>query len=240
MPNAYNCSHQLAMPLLASIVGLTVMGCAKTPSAEDRVLQLLVEDAPYHAVSPELFAELGWDLPDGGETVKQLADAAPGGAFDPRALESIPADTLGYTADWQEVRFAVYGLDWDIGGLHLVPRVATRGLPTVVIINGGAANWYEFFIGPTNRAGLGQYLAQRVPVLLVTIPGNYRHGGWSETDFGKRIPAYLLDRDVPAEEASVRNAIYTFRVVTAGVKALLDAVVPGPVVVIGHSTGGEV
>jgi pimeloyl-ACP methyl ester carboxylesterase len=225
----------------AAIVGLLITGCSSpVPSAEDRVIELLASEAPYHLVPEALFAELGWDLPDGGETVRQLADAAAGGAFDPRALESVRTETLGYSARWHEVRFNTYGFDWDIGGLHLVPAAADAGLPTMVIINGGAANWYEFFLGPKNHAGLGQYLAQKIPVLLVTIPGNYRHGGWAEPDLGERIPGYLLDQDVSPEEARVRNAVYTFRVVSDGVKALLDQVIDGPLVIIGHSTGGEV
>ena len=213
---------------------------ADSVPAEQQVLEMLASERPYHQVDAELSEQLGWNLPDGGDTVRALADAAPGGAFDPRALEAATADTLGYSARWHEVRFRAYGLDWDIGGLHLQPRQAEPGLPTMVIINGGAANWYEFFIGPKNGPGLGQYLAQRVPVLLVTIPGNYRHGGWTDENVGERIPGYLLDRDVPASEAKIRNAIYTFRVVTDGVEALVNEAVDGPAVLIGHSTGGEV
>ncbi len=216
------------------------MSCSQAPSAEDRVVALLADDAPYHLVSEELFEDLGWELPDGGAAVTQLANAAPGSAIDPRDLESISPKTLGYTARWHEVRFNTYGLDWDISGLQLTPRDPLPDLPTMVIINGGAANWYEFFVDPKNRPGLGQYLAQRVPVLLLSIPGNYRHGGWTELDFGERIPGYLLDRDVSVEEVKIRNAVYTFRVVTDGVKAILEAVVPGPAVIIGHSTGGEI
>lgn len=227
-------------PETAADAPATTTQAVHDASPEAQVIELLASDRPFHEVSAELFAELGWDLPDAGDTVRQLADAAPGGAFDPRELAELPADTLGYDASWHEIRFETYGLDWDIGGLHLVPVDAEPGLPTVVIINGGAANWYEFFIGPKNDPGLGQYLAQQVPVLLVTIPGNYRHGGWTEEDLGKRIPGYLLDRDVSAEEARIRNAIYTFRVVTDGVEALVNAVVDGPAVLVGHSTGGEV
>jgi hypothetical protein len=225
---------------VATIFSMVLISCSPAPSPEDQVLELLAKDAPYHLVPETLFAELGWELPDEGETVRRLADAAPGSAFDPRALESVGAETLGYSARWHEVRFNTYGMDWDIGGLHLVPAAAEAGLPTLVIINGGAANWYEFFIGPKNDAGLGQYLAQKIPVLLITIPGNYRHGGWTNADLGERIPGYLLDRDVSPEDAKRRNAVYTFRVVTDGVKALLDQVVDGPLLMIGHSTGGEV
>ena len=223
--------------LLATLPLETVL--AQT-SAEDEVVGLLAQEAPFHVVPPQLFETLGWDLPDGGASVKALADATPGGALDPRDLESIPAATLGYHASWHEVRFRVYGLDWDISGLHLMPENPQAGLPTMVIINGGAANWYEFFLDPLNRAGLGQYLAQKVPVLLVTIPGNFRHGGWAQNEFDKRIPGYLLDQDVSPEEAAIRNSIYTFRVVTEGVKAIVTEKVQGPAVIIGHSTGGEV
>ena len=232
--------NQGSQLILAMAVCLTIVGCSEAPSSEDRVVSLLAEDAPYHLVAEELFETLGWDLPDRGSAVTKLANSAPGGALDPRDLESIAATALGYTAHWHEVRFNTYGLDWDISGLQLTPENALPGLPTMVIINGGAANWYEFFIGPKNEPGLAQYLAQRVPVLLLSIPGNYRHGGWSESDFGERIPGYLLDRDISVEESKVRNAVYTFRVVTDGVMAILDEVVPGSIVVIGHSTGGEV
>jgi len=205
-----------------------------------QVLRMLQQDQAYHAVSPELFEQLGWDLPDEGSRVKGLADATPGGALDPRKLESLPADQLGYQAKWHEVRYKLYGLDWDIPGLHLIPNDPLPGMPTLVIVHGGSANWYEFFLDPLNRPGLGQYLAQKIPVLLVTIPGNYRHGGWSETDYSKRIPGYLLDRDVSAEELRIRNAVYTFRVVTEGVKTLVQTVITGPVILVGHSTGGEI
>jgi len=232
-----NLLHIVFVALLATLIA-TESHTAST--AEDVVVAMLMEARPYHTISAELFEELGWNLPDGGNTVKALADATPGGALDPRQLESLAADKLGYQATWHEERYQVYGLDWDIPGLHLVPEDPLPGLPTMVIINGGAANWYEFYLDPLNRAGLGQYLAQRIPVLLLSIPGNYRHGGWLENEFDKRIPGYLLDRDVSPQEAAIRNAVYTFRVVSEGVKAIVEKVVHGPAVIIGHSTGGEV
>lgn len=231
-----NILRTLGALLLLTLPG----GCRQTMSAGDRMLALLDDEKPVHVVDEVLFAELGWDLPDSGTTVKRLADAAPGGAFDPRALEAIPSQTLGYQASWHEIRFDVYGLHWDIGALLLEPERPIGGLPTMVIVNGGAANWYEFFVDPLNGPGLGQYLSQRVPVLLVTIPGNYRHGGWAGSDFGARIPAYLLDRDIGAEEAAIRNAVYTFRVVAEGVARCVEEIVAGPAVIVGHSTGGEI
>ena len=232
-------------PLIRLAALLTVLSVAapfalSQEPGQAEILQMLQQDRPFHSVSPDLFERLGWDLPDDGSHVKALADAAPGSAPDPRQLEGLPADQLGYQAKWHEVRYRFYGLDWDIPGLHLTPNNPLPGMPTLVIIHGGSGNWYEFFLDSLNRPGLGQYLAQRIPVLLVTIPGNYRHGGWRETDYASRIPGYLLDRDVAAEELRVRNAVYTFRLVTEGVKTLVETVTTGPVIVMGHSTGGEI
>src|SRR3989442_6254824 len=144
------------------------------------IMDLLEKPDPFVTVSPELFRELGKSLalPDAGRTVKELADKGPGGAFDPRDLERIPPATLGYRAKWAVVRYPYYGLDWDITGLRLESlEPKAEALPRIVIINGGSANWYEFFVDPLNRPGLGQYLAQRANVLIVTIPGNFKYGG---------------------------------------------------------------
>lgn len=209
--------------------------------AEARVLALL-QDAPLVATVPaDLFEQLGWDLPDGGATVKALADAAPGGAFDPRALEEarIHLRRLGYSARWHVVRYRHYGLDWDITGLLLTPARPSAGLPTVAFINGGSANWYEFFVTPLNGPAVGQYLAQRVPVLLISIPGNYRSGGWDEPP-AVRKPAYLIDRELGADETKLRNAIYTFTLVVEGVRQLVERATRGPLLIAGHSTGGEI
>ncbi len=222
------------------VLSLGVQGPLAQGSAEDQIRNLLQEDRPHHWIPGEIFDKLGWDLPDGGSQVKSLADEASGGAFDPRKLESLPADQLGYHPSWHEVRFNVYGLDWEIGGLHLVPNQPLTGFPTLVIIHGGSANWYEFFLDPFNRPGLGQYLAQKIPVLLLTIPGNYKHGGWTERSYGDRIPGYLLHQEISAGEAKIRNAVFTFRVVMEGVEQIIEKATKGPVVVVGHSTGGEI
>lgn len=209
-------------------------------AAEEQILGMLRQPQPYTTVPAGLFGRLGWDLPDGGAAVKALADAAPGSAFDPRNLERLPAAALGYKASWHVVRYRDYNLDWDITGLKLTPEHPVAGMPTLVIVHGGAANWYEFFVDPLNRPGLGQYLAQKIPVLLVTIPGNFRYGGWAGDDLAARVPAYVLDRDIGPAELRIRNAVFTFRVVADGVKKLVETVTTGPVVITGHSTGGEI
>jgi len=204
-----------------------------------QVEELLSHDRSHAALAAPIFETLGWDLPDAGRTVTAIADAAPGGAFDPRQLEKARAADLGYAARWHVVRYRYYGLDWDITGLQLTPNTPEPGLPTLAIIHGGSANWYEFFLDPLNRAGLAQYLAQRLPVVLITIPGNYTDGGWTESNFADRIPGYVLGRRIPPEEARVRHAVFTFQLIAEGVRRLLEQTTSGPLLILGHSTGGE-
>ncbi len=87
-----------------SLLFLLALGGCSSPvegpvaSAEEQLLELIGEDHPYSMVSTELFEQLGWDLPDGGSLVKELAESTPGGAVDPKALEALPAEELGYHA----------------------------------------------------------------------------------------------------------------------------------------------
>jgi hypothetical protein len=208
--------------------------------ADRKIAELLSQDRDHSVLAGDVFDTFGWELPDGGRHVKALADAAPGGAFDPRQLERLAPADLGYRAAWRVVRYKQYGLDWDITGLQLTPVKAEPGLPTLAIVHGGSANWYEFFLDPLNRPGLGQFLAQRMPVVLITIPGNYADGGWTENRFDERIPGYVLDRKISADEARVRNAVFTFKVITEGVRRLLEQTTTGPLLILGHSTGGEI
>lgn len=207
--------------------------------AAQNVPDLLSQDRDYAVLPGRTFETLGWDLPDLGRTVKAIADAAPGGAFDPKQLERARAADLGYRAAWHILRYSYYGLDWDITGLQLTPSKPEPGLPTLAIIHGGSANWYEFFLDPLNRPGLGQYLAQRMPVTLITIPGNYADGGWTEAAFDERVPGYVLGRTIGREEAKVRNAAFTFKLAAEGVQRLLEQTTKGPLLILGHSTGGE-
>lgn len=217
------------------------LACLALPlAAADKVAERLSQKAPHPTLPAEEFATLGWELADQGRNVKALADAAPGSAFDPRALEKLRPDQLGYKAKFHVVRYSRYGFDWDITGLELQPRKPAQGLPTIVIIHGGSANWYEFFLDPENGPGLGQYLAQRLPVVLVTIPGNYRDQGWTEKQpYDERIPGYVLDAKPTKAEADKRNASFTFALVMDGLQRLIEKATSGPLLVIGHSTGGE-
>lgn len=223
---------RLIVPLAAALV----LGAGP---ADQQVAELLSQDRGYSALASQAFETLGWDLPDGGRTVKALADASPGGAVDPKELERARSVDVGYRATWHVLRYAYYGLDWHITGLQLTPNTPDPGLPTLAIIHGGSANWYEFFVDPLNGPGLAQYLAQRMPVILITIPGNYAAGGWTEATFDSRVPGYVLGRTISPAEAQVRNAVFTFKLAAEGVRRLLERTTTGPLVILGHSTGGE-
>jgi len=160
----------------------------------------------------------GFDLPDGGRSIARLAEQAPGGAFDPRDVAKLPAQQLGYKADWVVERFRRYNLEWDIAGLRLESlEPEAKNYPWFIVMNGGAANLYEFLVDLKNRPGWAQYLAQKLNVMIVTIPGNFKYGGWEQPIAdAKRQPAYLLDRDLSMDEYEVRNAIYTNSLIMQG------------------------
>jgi hypothetical protein len=233
-------------PALALALALvsTGAGMAQTPNLEQKIWTLLDDSkAPYVSLSEPDFRALGanLNLPDGGSAVTRLAEQAPGGAFDPRDVAKLPPQQLGYKADWVVERFRRYNLDWDITGLRLESLdPEAKNYPWFIIMNGGAANFYEFFVDLKNRPGWAQYLAQKLNVMIVTIPGNFKYGGWEQPipDL-KRQPAYLLDRELSMDEYEVRNVIFTNSLIMQGLKALITKHTSGDILLIGHSTSGE-
>jgi hypothetical protein len=229
-----------------ALAGLLTTGfaMAQTESPEKKIWTLLDDPkATYVSLGESAFRALGegFDLPDGGEAVTALANTAPGGAFDPRDVAKIPPSRVGYKAEWVVERYWRYNLDWDITGLKLesLDPDATR-YPWFIIMNGGAANLYEFFVDLKNRPGWAQYLAQKLNVMIVTIPGNFKYGGWEEPIADvRRQPAYLLDRALSMDEYEVRNAIYTNVLILQGLKQLVMKNTAGDILLVGHSTSGE-
>lgn len=209
-----------------------------TVQAETPLPELLDQNRPYVQLPAQSLKELGWSLPDGGATVSELARRTPGSTLDPERLEDLSPEQLGYQARWLVHRYTYYGLEWDITALSLVPVKADTKLPTLAIIHGGSANWYEFFLDPLSRPGLAQYLAQKVPVLLITIPGNYKSAGWQQPP-EERHPQYLQNEPLTPKQIRVRNSIFTFRLIAEGIRQLLEQYTEGPLLVVGHSTGGE-
>ena len=213
-------------------------------AVEEKIWKLL-DDGKSTFVSlptPE-FMSLGegFDLPDGGKSVTDLALRAPGGAFDPRDVAKISPEKLGYRAEWVVERYKHYNLDWDITGLKLTSlNPDAKHYPWFIIMNGGAANFYEFFVDLKNRPGWAQFLAQKLNVMIVTIPGNFKYGGWEQPiESLNRQPQYLLDKDLPMKENEVRNVLVNNQVVMQGLKSLILKNTQGDILLIGHSTSGE-
>ncbi len=227
-----------------TLSGLLATRAFANVTVEKKIWTLLDDPkSTYVSLGTDDFMSLGdgFELPDGGKTVTDLALKAPGGAFDPRDVAKIPATTLGYKADWIVERYKHYNLDWDITGLRLTSNdPAAKKYPWLIIMNGGAANVYEFYVDLKNRPGWGQFLAQKLNVMIVTIPGNFKYGGWDEPITSeKRQPAYLLDRDLTMDEYEVRNCLLTNVNVMKGLKQLLMKNTTGDLLLIGHSTSGE-
>ena len=87
-----------ALGLLLTIVsnGGTM---AQTHTREQKIWSLLDDSkAAYVSLGEAEFRALGADfeLPDGGRSITQLAEQAPGGAFDPRDVAKLAPQQLGY------------------------------------------------------------------------------------------------------------------------------------------------
>ena len=156
--------------LLGIISNGGTMAQAQTP--EQKIWTLLDDpEAAYVSLGEAEFRALGagFDLPDGGRSITRLAEQTPGGAFDPRDVAKLPPQQLGYKADWVVERFRRYNLEWDIAGLRLESLdPEAKNYPWFIVMNGGAANFYEFFVDLKNRPGWTQYLAQKLNVKIVT------------------------------------------------------------------------
>jgi len=220
---------------------LPPQGVSSSTSDTKPVWQALGLDQSYAYLSEEDFMAHGQmlALPDGGTSLINLAEASPGGAFDPREAEQISPEKLGYDAEWFVERYPFYELDWDITGLRLKSlNPMADQYPWLIIINGGSVNFYDYLMAPINQPGWAQYLAQVMNVMIVTIPGNFRYGGWIEPPVDRQA-AYLLDQELSDDEAKVRNSIFTNRLILEGLKRLILKHTDGEILIIGHSTSGE-
>src|SRR5258708_32343577 len=120
--------NPIEMAALAGLARIMMVTAEKAHSAakeaglinrelEQKIWKLLDDDKPvYVSLAESDFRALGegFDLPDDGKAVTDLAIAAPGGAFDPRDVAKIPPATLGSKADWIVERYKRYNLNWEI------------------------------------------------------------------------------------------------------------------------------
>jgi hypothetical protein len=143
---------------------------------------------------------------------------------------------------------------WDIHGRLFSPRTAAISNMAVVMIHGGAANEYEFIFTPDGpeeyadltrtdpagaRVGVAQHIASLgIPVLAISLPGHYSRTAWPPIP--ERLPEFVIGTTPGPEELRSRLAVYTFRMCTEAVKALVEKYLPGQAIFMwGHSTGGE-
>ena len=227
-----------------AVLGLVAAPLADGASDLEQTIWKLLDDdrSPYVSLPESDFRALGtgFDPPDGGNAVTDLALNAPGGAFDPRDVDKIDPRTLGHKADWIDERYKRDNLDWDITGLRLTSLNPDAKKYPWFIINGGAANLYELFVDLKNRPGCAQYFAQKLDVMVVTSPANFTYGGREDPIQSLQCqPAYLLDRDLSMQASEVRNVLYTNALLMQGLKALLMKHTEGEILISGHSTSGE-
>jgi pimeloyl-ACP methyl ester carboxylesterase len=143
---------------------------------------------------------------------------------------------------------------WDIHARLFTPSRTSLPNTAVVMIHGGAANEYEFIFTPDGpeqylnlaktdpskaRVGIAQHIASLgIPVLAISLPGHYSRAAWPR--IAERRPEFIIG-ELPGDiELRNRLAVYTFRMCTEAIKALVEKVLPGQALFMwGHSTGGE-
>jgi hypothetical protein len=143
---------------------------------------------------------------------------------------------------------------WDIHGRLFTPAKASIPNIAVVMIHGGAANEYEFIFTPDGpeqyadltrtdptraRVGVAQHMASLgIPVLALSLPGHYSRKPWPPIP--ERRPEFVIGQVPGDTELKNRLAVYTFRMCTEAIKALVERYLAGlNIFMWGHSTGGE-
>jgi len=142
---------------------------------------------------------------------------------------------------------------WDIHGRLFSPTKVSLPNMAMVMIHGGAANEYEFIFTPDGpeaypdlsqrdpkqaRVGVAQHIASLgIPVLAISLPGHYSRKPWPP--IAERRPEFVIDQIPSDTELKNRLAVYTFRMCTEAIKALVEKNLTQPIFMWGHSTGGE-
>ena len=137
-------------------------------------------------------------------------------------------------------RYNRNGYDWDMHGTLYTPAREVNANRAFVFFHGGAGSEKIMDLTPDGRPGLARVLAaQGFKVLSLTYPGHYPPGGVWKTPISERMPIYLMDRQLPAEEILDRNLKCTFNVILQGAALLTDEHLAGrEIMAFGHSTGG--
>jgi hypothetical protein len=142
---------------------------------------------------------------------------------------------------------------WDIHGRLFTPAKISISDMAVVMIHGGAVNEYEFIFTPDGpekyldltksdpgkaRVGVAQHIASLgIPVLAISLPGHYSRTPWPPIP--ERRPEFVIGQVPSDTELKNRLAVYTFRMCTEAIKALVEKTLQKSIFMWGHSTGGE-
>ena len=142
---------------------------------------------------------------------------------------------------------------WDIHGRLFTPARVSIPDMAVVMIHGGAVNEYEFIFTPDGpeaypdlskrdpknaRVGIAQHIASLgIPVLAISLPGHYSRKAWAPIP--ERRPEFIIGQIPSDTELKNRLAVFTFRMCTEAVKALVEKNLTQAIFMWGHSTGGE-
>jgi pimeloyl-ACP methyl ester carboxylesterase len=151
-----------------------------------------------------------------------------------------PYDDGQFSAADVTVRYHRNGYDWDMHGTLYTPEKEVDSKPAFVCFHGGAGSEKIMDLTPDGRPGLARVLAsQGFKALTLTYPGHYPPGGVWQQPIPERMPIYLLDRELPAEEIKDRNLKCTFNTILQGAGLLTDQHLGGRQILgFGHSTGG--
>jgi pimeloyl-ACP methyl ester carboxylesterase len=155
------------------------------------------------------------------------------------AIEAPYADGK-FSSEEVTIRYNRNGYDWDMHGTLFTPDQELNSNRAFVFFHGGAGSEKIMDLTPDGRPGLARVVAaQGFKVLTLTYPGHYPPGGVWKTEIPERMPIYLMDRQLSAEEILDRNLKCTFNTILQGAGILTDRHLTGrEILAFGHSTGG--
>jgi pimeloyl-ACP methyl ester carboxylesterase len=153
---------------------------------------------------------------------------------------TLPYPDGKFSVEEVSTRFHRNGYDWDMHGSLYTPEKEVHGQRAFVIFHGGAGSEKIMDLTPDARPGIARVLAaQGFKVLALTYPGHYPPGGIWQAPVDRRMPIYLMDRELPMEEILDRNLKCTFNTILQGAGILTDQHLAGREILgFGHSTGG--
>src|SRR5690349_5917116 len=134
-----------------------------------------------------------------------------------------PYPNVSFSLQDVTTRYHRNGYDWDMHGSLFTPEKESDPRRAFVFFHGGAGSEKIMDLTPDGRPGLARAVAaQGFKVLTLTYPGHYPPGGIWKEPVSERMPIYLFDKKLPAEEIADRNLKCTFNTILQGAALLTD------------------